>query len=348
MTSINSIQLAGDPFSIGRMHGEALRGRIRAFLDDDLCRLNRLLHRPTSLADLKATVNRHCEVIARDMPDIFSEIRGLAEGAEISLDAALLLQLRREVMGYSRLPSGGDCTTLCRPLPLDGPVLAQTIDLNGDLDDQMVVIEITHSLTGCRVLVLTFTGLLGYLGLNGSGVAIGINLVLGGPWQPGVPPYLAIRHLLDHCVDIESCLSCLGNLQLASSRSLMICDRKHAVTVELLHGRMAVIRDEHLVHTNHFLSEGFAAEDALNPFSRNSSVLRLKACRDLLCQLPEPAGADDIMNIFCHEPIRVKANGDCRRERTVGAVVMLPRDGRMHVRCGDPALAATQVFQLHA
>jgi hypothetical protein len=347
MTSISTLQLAGDPLSIGRMYGEALRGKIQDFLDDDLCRLNRLLHKPTSLEALRDTINLHGEMIAREMPDIFSEIRGLAEGAKIGLDAALLLQLRREVMGYSRLPTGGDCTTLCRPLTPDAPVLAQTIDLNGDIDDQMVVIRIAHCLTGRHVLVLSFTGLLGYLGLNGSGLAIGINLVLGGPWQPGVPPYLAIRHLLDHCVDVESCLNCLGKLPLASSRSLTICDRRHAVTVEMLHGRMAVIRDKHLVHTNHFLSDEFAAEDALNPFSRNSSVLRLKACRDMLCRLPEQAGAEDIMNVFCHEPIRVKANGDCRRERTVGAVVMFPSDGCMHVRCGDPALTTTQAFRLY-
>lgn len=322
--------------------------QIRGFLRDDLCRLNRILHRPTSLGDLKTTIDLHGEMIARDVPDIFDEIRGLADGAEIDLDAALLLQLRREVVGYSRIPTGGDCTTLCLSRGPDGPMLAQTIDLNGDLDDQMTIVEIAHSATGNRVLVLTFTGLLGYLGLNGHGLAIGVNLVLGGPWRPGVPPYLAIRHLLDHCTDIESCLTRLAGLQLASSRCLTICDRNNGIAVELLNGRMAVIRDEPLVHTNHFLSEEFAAEDSINRFSRNSSVLRLKACRERLSQLPDRAGPEDIMEVFCREPIRVKANGDCRRERTVGAVVMLPRDGLMHVRCGDPAMATTRTFQLSA
>jgi isopenicillin-N N-acyltransferase-like protein len=342
------ISLRGHPFDIGQAHGAALRDRIHTFLGDDLCRLNRILHQPTSLVALEGTIRRHGGIIARDTPHLFDEVRGLAEGADIELTQALLLQLRREVVGYSRFAMAGDCTSLCRLRPRAGPVLAQTIDLNGDLDDQMTIAEIDNAATGRRSLVVTFTGLLGYLGLNDSGLAIGINLVLGGAWQPGVPPYLVIRHLLDHCDDVEACLKALTRVQMASSRALMICDRDDAVMVELLSGQMAVIREEPLIHTNHFLNAEFAAADAINPFSRNSSIKRFAACRERLGKIADGSGPEDIMEIFCQAPIRVEANDDCRRERTVGAVVMMPREGLMHVRCGDPARASSQTFKLNA
>jgi isopenicillin-N N-acyltransferase like protein len=342
-----AIELRGRPFEIGLAHGEALRTRIRNFLDDDLCRLNRILSQPTSLHDLRDTIGRHSEIIAQDTPTLFEEVRGLALGGDIEMEQALLLQLRREVVGYSRFAMAGDCTSFCRMDGAAGPILAQTIDLNGDLDDQMTVANIINAATGRRSLVVTFTGLLGYLGLNDRGLAIGINLVLGGTWRPGVPPYLAIRHLLDHCDDVASSLRALARLRVASSRALLVCDGETAVMVELFEGKIAVIRDRPLIHTNHYLDPDFATMDAINPFSRNSSLKRLAACRDRLDEMPVLGDPEDIMQIFCRAPIRVQDNGDCRRERTVGAVVMMPRDGVLHLRCGDPAQATTQSFKLN-
>lgn len=348
MSRLTPIRLAGSSLAIGRAHGELLRERIHGFLDDDLCRLNRLLDRRTSLAALAETIGAHGAAIARDTPDLHDELRGLAEGAGIGLDAAILLQIRREVMGYSRIPAGGDCTTLCRVRP-GGAWLAQTIDLSGDLDDHMGVLGITHAASGRRVLVVTFTGLLGYLGLNGDGLAIGLNLVLGGCWRPGVPPYLAIRHLLDHCDSVDTCLERLPRLRLASSRSLTLCDRHGlAATVELLDGQMAVTRGVDLVHTNHFLAEAFRADDAINPFARNSSVRRLEAGRARLAGLGDEAGPEEVLAQLAEEPIRVRGTGNPRRERTVGAVVLCPQDGLLHLRRGDPALAETQIVPLHA
>lgn len=342
------IRVAGDPFTVGHAHGAAGRDAIRAFLDDDLCRLNRILPRRSSLAGLAETINHHGAVIARDTPDLYEELRGLADGAGIELEAAILLQIRREVMGYSRIRANGDCTTLCRAR--DGDVwLAQTIDLNGDLDEHMGILDVTRAATGRRALLLTFTGLLGYLGVNGDGLAIGLNLVLGGVWRPGVPPYLAIRHLLDTCDGVDACLERLPRLRLASSRSLTLCDRHGAAaTVELIDGRMAVTRGAEHVHTNHFLAEDFRAADEINPFARNSSVRRLEAGRVGLAGLGEGAGPEEIMALLAEEPIRVRGDGDTRRERTVGAVVLRPREGLLHVRRGDPALAATQTVGLHA
>lgn len=338
------LQLDGDPRRLGFAHGLALRARIRGFLDADLARLNRILLEPTSLAALRPTIAAHHQVIVEEMPDIAEELAGLAEGAGLSLEEAVLLQIRREVMGYSRAWTGGDCTTFCRFTP-DGPILGQTIDLNGDLDDQVQVLDIAHA-GGRQVLVLTFTGLLGYLGSNCDGLAIGLNLVLGGAWSPGVPPYLAIRHLLDACPDVETCIEHLGKMRLASSRSLILCDSGGAAFVELCGGRMEVQRGTTLAHANHFLSEPFVACDEMNPFSKNSSVRRLDRCREGLARLNSSRDPDAYMAMLCEPPILVRSNGNIRRERTVAAVVLTPGQGAMRVRIGDVASAPTHCFIL--
>ncbi len=338
--------LEGMPRELGHAHGMALRQQIRTFLDDDLARLNRVLPRQVSLTTLEPEIAAYRREIAAAAPSLAEEIEGLAEGARIAPDEAILLQIRREVMGYSRFRTAGDCTTLCRRRE-DSPVLAQTIDLNGDLEDQMVILRIAHRSSPRRVLLLSFTGLLGYLGLNSDGLAIGLNLVLGGTWSPGIPPYLAIRHLLDSCSDVDSCLDWLSRARLASSRALLLCDARRSVAVELCDGRLSVRAGTDLVHTNHFLSEDFVAMDEMNPFSRNSSARRLAACVAELDHLGSQAGPEDYMALLSREPIYVPDTGNIGREKTVGAVVMLPKDGELHVRRGNPARTRTEKFCLN-
>lgn len=342
--SVPYIRAHGEPFEAGRLHGVARAEELHAFLDDGLTRLDRLLPAPVTLASLGPRLAAFSDEISAATPDLAEELRGLAQGADIGYEQALLLQLRREIMGYSRIPTMGDCTTYARA----GAVLAQTVDLNGDLDDQIAVLDVARPGSGRRSLVLSFGGLLGYLGINSDGLAIGLNLVLGGEWRPGLPPYLAIRHLLDTAASVDDAVSILRGLRLASSRSLTLCDASKAAYVEILGDEIRVVEASEPVHTNHFLHPDFLADDELNVFARNSSLLRLKACQSALVSLPAQACPEEHFGVLSAAPICVEDTGDVRRERTVAAVVMRPGLGELHVRPGDPSRSATQSFTLAA
>ncbi|MBV9024208.1 MAG: peptidase C45 [Streptomycetaceae bacterium] len=343
--SVAFIRASGDPYTIGLTHGAALADALRSFLDDSLCRLNKVMPEPVTLGGLLPSIADYRSVIAAALPELADEVAGLAAGAGISEDEAWLLQLRREIMGYRKVPTSGDCTTYARAHTA-GPVLAQTVDLNGDLDEFISVLEIARSGTERRALVLSFGGLLGYLGVNSDGLAIGLNLVLGGEWRPGVPPYLAIRHLLDTAENVEQALEILAGLRLASSRSLTLCDRKRAVCVEVLGEATRVFEGSETVHTNHFLHPDFGPADEINVFARNSSVRRLRTAAEGLAGLGPLADPEEHFALLSQPPICVPDRGDIRAERTVAAVVLLPVEGRMHLRPGDPSRSRTQVFPL--
>lgn len=336
------IRVEGDCFALGYQHGQARAGELRSFLDDGLCRLNRLLPEPVSPAELGPTIDAYLAEITAATPELAEEIRGLAAGADLGLREAVLLQVRREILGYQKIPTAGDCTTFASADP--DPVLAQTVDLNGNLDDQISVLEIVRAGTARRALVLSFGGLLGYLGLNSEGLAVGLNLVLGGEWGPGVPPYLAIRHLLDHAGSVEEAVGLLRELPLASSRNIVLCDRDGAAYVEVLGTEFKVEYGPNVLHTNHFLHPDFAAQDEINVFARNSSVRRLEVCRSRLATAgTEP---EDHFAVLSAPPINVTDNGDIRRERTVAAVVLCPGRGQLHLRPGNPAVHPTEIFTL--
>lgn len=339
MSSIAFVAAHGDPFALGRQHGAARAAELHAFIDDGVCRLNRVMQAPVSIAALAPAIAGYDAAIAAATPALADEILGLAAGAGISHDEALLLQLRREIMGYSKVPTSGDCTTYARSAEAAAgePVLAQTVDLNGNLDDQIGVLEIAPAGTRRRALVLTFGGLLGYLGINSDGLAVGLNLVLGGDWRPGVPPYLAIRHLLDAAASVDEAIAILGELRLASSRSIMLCDPRRTAYVEILGDELRVVEAPQSAHTNHFLHPDLVPSDELNVFARNSSRRRLQACEAGLAGLAAQAGVEEHFALLSAPPICVSDAGDIRRERTVAAVVMLPARGELHVRPGDPS-----------
>lgn len=345
------LRLAGDPFELGRQHGGARAAHLRSFLGDGLARLNHLLDSPLSLAGLEPVLAAFDAEIERAVPELAEEIRGLAAGAGISHREALLLQVRREVAGYRtiRRPHG-DCTTYAR-IGARGtdPVLAQTVDLNGDLEDQTAVLSVRRTGAPREVLVLSFAGLLGYLGLNSDGLAVGINLVLGGRWGPGVPPYLAVRHVLDGAGSVDEALGVLEGLRLASSRSLTLCDTRAntAACVEFLDGRMHVVRAAQPIHTNHFLHPEFIPFDKLNVFARNSSLRRLQACALRLSALPPTASPAEHLALLSTPPIFVPGTGDIRVERTVAVVALRPAVGALHLVEPKPQ-AVPRVFSTGA
>jgi len=338
------VRVEGDPFACGYQHGAARAEALHAFIDDGLCRLNRVMPRPVSMAALRPILAAYQDRIAAAAPALDAEIRGLARGAAIPVEQALLLQVRREIMGYQRVPTMGDCTTYART-GTGHPVLAQTVDLNGNLDDQLCVLDVRRTGSSRRTVVLSFGGLLGYLGVNTEGLAVGLNLVLGGDWRPGLPPYLAIRHLLDTASTVDDALRVLRGLTLASSRSLMLCDPAKAAYVEILGDGLRVVEAREAVHTNHFLHPDFAPHDELNVFARNFSVLRLKTCQERLAGLPPEARVEDHFGLLSTAPICVADDGDIRRERTVAAAVIRPDLGELYVRRGNPSSTRTEAFR---
>jgi isopenicillin-N N-acyltransferase-like protein len=337
--------LRGSYPAIGRAHGTRRGARLRAFLADDLCGLQRLLPAPITPAEVTSTVDAYRTVISAALPDQAAEIEGLAGGAGITVEQAYLLQIRREILGYHRIPTVGDCTTYARCGP--SPVLAQTIDLHGGLREQLAVLR-TAPDGGRAAVVLSFGGQLGYLGVNDAGVAVGINLVLAGEWSPGIPPYLAVRHLLDHATSTDHAVELLRELPLAGSRSLTIGDTERVRVVEFADRRIRVLPGDGsgpAHHTNHFLHPDLVAGDELNAFARASSVRRLDACRQRLAEAA-PATVTAHFDVLNRPPILVPDLGDERLERTVAAAVLLPGSGWLHLRRGDPATAPTESFPI--
>jgi isopenicillin-N N-acyltransferase like protein len=341
---VNEIAVAGNPQQRGRAIGAATAVPIHEFLAEGVARLSWIGGAPVDRDLLQPAIKAHAEVVENTLPDIAAAVRGLAEGARIRLEDAWLLQLRRELQPIA----AADCTTLAGP-----GWLSQTVDLAGNLSEHALVLrERSHA---GEVVHLTFTGLLGYLGMNNRGLAVGINMVMSDGWCPGVPPYLIVRHLLG-LRSVSECLSELPHIPRASSRCYTLVDSSEAVMVETTCDKLAILRGEHLVHTNHYLAPELAPLDRSHVLHRRESRRRRDRALAALALVPSTDFGDarqaklgDLLELLCQHGeagICFHGDGDPRRPSTVAAVALSPATGQILVRRGPPCLGATSNHDL--
>jgi predicted choloylglycine hydrolase len=228
------LRVEGDHHELGFQHGEAHREHIEAFLGDRCARIDLLRPTPLPESELERQLECYWQEVQRHLPDVARELAGLAQGARIPLKLACLLQFRRELIGYRKVPTLGDCSTIAARGAQ--PYVAQTIDLSGDMSPLATVVHTKGAAVGSPdILMFTFKGLLGYLGMNSAGLCVGINVVLSGEWGPGISPYLTVRQMLA-CHSVDECLKLIRSLPHASSRSFTLLDRHRLVAVEFAAG----------------------------------------------------------------------------------------------------------------
>lgn len=343
------MDLSGSYFEIGRTHGESHRDAIRAFLASEEERT--LLGRDTHEERVLARVVQYRRVLEEQVPHLAEEVEGLAAGAGISSDDAVVLQYRRELAYDAAEAVAGECTLIGLRDPEGRAVLAQNVDLVGRMTPLGTVMRIRPPESAVpQALIYTFAGLLGFLGLNEAGLAIGINILHAEDWRVGVSPYLLVRHLL-RCQTVSECIAEIGRIPRSSSRAFTISDPNETVTVEMGVTQFDVQRAPLLCQTNHFLSERLAKIDRLHIFSRNASRKRREIALSKASALPSENLVGDLFTLLSDHSMYplglcVHAEGHTHREETVASVVMEPQKRRMHVRKGHPCEAQTQTIEL--
>lgn len=298
-------------------------------------------------------ISQHRDVIEAQLPEIAEELKGLAEGAGISYENAILLQQRVELIGNNEeFNLEGDCSTVGLHRLPDQIITGQTIDLPGDMKELIHVFRIIPESDGKpEILMCGFAGLLGYIGLNSFGLSININLVLSDDWQAGISPYLLVRHFLTLTTK-EQCLNELKRLRRSSSRNFLISDREGMLNIECTARNISTTHGDCLVHTNHYLTD-LKQQETMNFLFRNSSIKRLQLVEKLLPDISRQITPEQLFTIFSDHslyPVGIcaHAEGNVRRSETVGAVVMQPSINTLHVRKGNPCKTTTKTFRLHS
>ncbi len=352
MNTIPEIILTGNAYQRGWQHGQVLAVQINDFLNDNRARINTIRDTPLDENIIQDQVRKHTTIIEAQLPEIALELKGLAVGANISYENAVLLQIRVELISYGMTDIlEGDCSTIAGISATGETITGQTIDLPGDMRELGCIFRIIPEQEDQpEIIIYGFAGLLGYMGMNSNGLSININMVISNDWQPGISPYLIVRHLLNFST-VADCLSELKKITRSSSRSLIIGDTTNLVNVEFTARALRVIEGRQLLHTNHYLHSDLVKMDTMHFLFKNSSVKRVRLMQQLLSVNTDEANMEMLFDIFSDHslfPVGIcaHAEGNIRRSETVATVVMQPVSLTMYARKGTACTGKTEMFRL--
>lgn len=246
------VEVEGSARAMGRAHGEQARGLIDRYLTtiESLAKLDR--------DTLGRKARRFLPIIGRFSPAYLEEVRGLAEGAAVAFEHALLCQVRLEA---ARVTEGCSAFALTGSATADGePLAGQNQDLEPAFDSCGIVLRIRPADGRPRAVFFTFAGQLGYAGMNEHGVANFANALFGQPWQPGLPFYPLRRGFLEQR-SVADCLELARRTRTCAAANFVFCDGAGGIgDVEIRHEEAVEVRGDLAdarLHTNHYLADRF-------------------------------------------------------------------------------------------
>ena len=256
-------KLTGSAYEQGYAHGAMLRAEVRHNLQ---VYFDRFYHEGgVPRQDVLQRATRYLPAIAAINGDYYDGMRGIAEGAELSLEEVTALNVRYEILYYQyavkQMTAARDgCTAFA---------LAPHRTANGHLwlgqnwdwipDVKGALLHSSHP-RGMQTLAFTEAGIFGgKIGLNSAGLGLAINGITSttDDWQRLAKPFhvrcyeILLQKQLDAAVAVveQGERACSANFLVAS-----LPDR--AVDVEAApHAAYEIgLQDGSLVHTNHFVN----------------------------------------------------------------------------------------------
>ena len=259
------VEATGSAYDMGYAHGAQAAPLIERYLG--------FIEKSTGRdrATLAAGAMSYVPLIESLSPAYVEEVRGLAEGADLSFEEAMICQVRGSAVRH--IDSEG-CTVFA--VTGEGTVGGRTYagqnqDLGPEFSDFGIVLRLAPADGRPRLVTFTFAGQLGYMGMNEHGVAHFANGLGNAPWRPGLSHYPLKRRCFETS-NVDQCINLVRQHRTCSAGNMVFCDGDGAIAdVEIRPEGIAVFDDDHpdrRLHTNHYISDEFAPhEDGNTPDS---------------------------------------------------------------------------------
>lgn len=309
--------------------------------------------------------------LERYAPAMVEELRGIAEGARISFEEALLLQIRGEIV-YALTPPDFVATSpvatssvACTAFAISGAgtkdgrtLVGQNWDYAVDLDSGIMHLLHVTPEDGPRQLMLTYAGLTSFIGMNSAGVANFLNSLPWGWCKVGIPHYPVCWRIYREreLAGVRRVLEATDTVQ--AENHLLADGSGHYADAELTPQGVSWIddRDGFLVHTNHYLAEPNASNPNLGATVADSLTRRAR----LGSMIAEHYGTIDLSLLHGflsdHENYPTSI---CRHEGmpdgtpegpkigwTAASLIAVPEQGLMYICVGNPCQGEYVEYQV--
>ena len=341
------VEVSGDAYAMGHQHGKQAGALVK--------RYGRLIERDTGdpLDSLCARVVAYLPLLEELSPAFVEEVRGLAAGAEITFEEALVCQAR----GASARAPLDACTSFAvtGSATADGETLAgQNIDHEPEYADVTILLHVKPTDGRPEALILTPAGQLGYQGMNQWGLAHFSNGLSDYDWQMGLPHYPLKRLLLEQRT-VSEAIDVMAANRTCSAGNVVLCDGQGSIgDVEFRPEGIAVYGCESpdaRLHTNHYLTAEYGPHETN---SVSDSRPRLKRLQQLVDEHWGQITLDSVKELLADhrgDPVGICRHGGAPGERfdgyhSIAGLIAEPEKRRLHVRRGHGCLGLWRAYEL--
>ncbi|KAL5514130.1 hypothetical protein ACEPAG_2891 [Sanghuangporus baumii] len=262
--SIPRIDLYGSPADIGLQHGTLLRTQIQS----QLSIYRKIFKALSGLTWPKVLeyAEKFEPTIQKLAPDLYSEIQGIAKGADVPLIEIIALNARSEI-ALGTLDDG--CTSLAWTLEEGASgkkrqILAQNWDWTEEVGKNLVMASIDKP-GKPKIWMVMEPGIVGKIGFNSSSVGVCLNAIRAHSMSTSLLPIHLLLRIALESTSVELAISEIERLGgPASSQHILIADATsggRALEISPL-GNVYLKPDENgiVVHTNHFIENRYVEE----------------------------------------------------------------------------------------
>jgi len=339
------IKLGGPPYDIGYHHGKEGKERIKNFLNIILNHGKGLIPNLTREKAL-SQVKIYIPFIEAYAPHLAKEIKGIADGAKISLGEAYLLQVRAEFtqLTIEEESAREGCTSFAihKNMTDDGEVwVGQNLDLAPFYKDFGVMLHITPE-KGPVILCYSQIGSVAHAGINSAGIGWAANALFSSGWRPGVPRPILYRMIMEKD-NLSEAIKAVTDAKRASSCNYLISHKsgeiKDLETTVDHYGILSPERDI-MVHANHFVHLDMIQFEKRPIEKLENSKFRENRFRHLITRHQVKLSIEKVKEFLTDHELYPKAvcthaEGNPWNIMTIASIIAQPADGLMHVSCGQ-------------
>jgi predicted choloylglycine hydrolase len=320
------LELKGTPAEMGRRHGTVLKKQIREQVADYRKEVIKCFGEKNGKRILEYVVkdSGFLRDIKKHLPHVYAEMEGIAEGAGVPVTDILLLNMYEEV--YEGAPQElnikpldptpqGKCTTLnCAGRKGLPNLNAQNLDYTPNLDGVQLVIHYTYP-DGHKILLYTFAGQVGGIGVNSQGLSMTCNTLPEGSKRKndGLGGTYITRGLLEQ-ESVAAAVKWLEKMPQFGTYNYSLVDAAEAAMVEYSPKkglvRLETPKDkQYLAHTNHLHKledrneiPGYPKGKPEGEVSGKTVARQVKA-DELMAGKGPAATVDDLQVVLTTEPV---------------------------------------------
>ncbi len=329
------------PHERGYQHGVALEFPIKKALRQFRLwvRNNVGVEEPEAMIQEFAVNTPYLASVQNDVPDLYEEMQGIAQGSGVDLNQLFVYQSFDEFFvfllhsGSLDIGATGHCTTA----GIYGRAgKSNYVGHNNDIptyhEEVVTVLHIKYPDSDLEILQSAFAGQLAQNGVNNRGVAVGINTLANLPGGDGLPVSFNVRKILESS-NADEAVAYLEQAQFAQAMNYMIGDREKVVSVETWQNSATVLdvfEGTFAVHTNHSLGKNTPKTFEMTPemgggsygFSQERLALGLEQLGTNIADITR----EDFQQLFRTRPVLVHPGKPTGRT-LMNMVAEIPQEG---------------------